>query len=125
MFKVGDKVRILKASLDADKIGQIRKVISITSDSIILEGCRYSWNAEDDTSLELVTNNFMSLKQKIASLFLTEPNKSRQATGITDSSNQLTEEGKDIFLNFLLSKNTEFDTEIVIPLAKAIEDEKK
>jgi len=73
-------------------------------------------------------NSFMSsLKEIVSNLFTNEPQKSRQLAGIVDREGNLTEEGKDVYLNYLLSleKPEGFDTKIVAPVIAEIEKSKK
>ena len=78
-----------------------------------------------ESSLELYKENnssFMSsLKDIVSGFFITEPQKSRLAAGITDKEGQLTSEGKDVYLNYLLSKDTTFDADIVAKVIAAQE----
>ncbi len=70
-------------------------------------------------------NLFMSLQEIVSGLFKTEPQKSRERAGIVDSSNLLTEEGKDIYLNYLLSNDKTFDADIVAPVIAVMDKESK
>lgn len=121
-FSKGDKIRALK-----DCSGAVKGGIYTCKTSSSLEGvnctCTNQW--------ELVTNNnlsnFMaSIKEKFNLLFVSEPEKTFLKAGIiatTDSS--LTEDGKSIFLSWLLKKHgTEFKKEIVDEIIKE-EEEKK
>jgi len=64
-----------------------------------------------------------NLKSKIKNLFRSEPEKSFIKTGIMNESEELTQDGKDIFLSWLFEQNKEeFNEEIV---KKLLESEKK
>ena len=43
-FRVGDRVRIIYAGVDEDKIGQIRKVVYVYNGLVYLEGCKSPWD---------------------------------------------------------------------------------
>ena len=68
--------------------------------------------------------NFMSnLKEKFALVFKTEPHKSFRKAGITDGDDLLTEDGKAIFLKWLLDRfGSDFKSEVVDELMKKDED---
>ncbi len=69
-FKVGDRVRIVNAAMDSDKIGQIRVITGINGSFIYLEGCRASWKLDNDETcpyLELIENDKIKIKIKIPS----------------------------------------------------------
>jgi len=68
-----------------------------------------------------------SLKEIVAGLFTSEPQKSRQKAGITDAQGNLTSEGKDIFLNHLLNGGTaaDFDSKIVLPVVAEMDKSSK
>lgn len=76
-------------------------------------------------------NSFMkNLKEIVSGIFATEPQKSRQAAGIVDKEGKLTADGKDVFLDFLLSKENPadengFDKKIVAPVLAEIEKNNK
>ncbi len=80
-------------------------------------------------SVRLYKNNksiMSNLKEIVSNLFTTEPQKSRQIAGITDKEGQLTSDGKEVFLNYLLSKDDgAFDKTIVKPVVEEIEKSKK
>lgn len=73
-----------------------------------------------DELLELIetkNKNNMSLKQKFNNLFTKEPQKSFRKAGITDGSDILTDDGKAVFLAWLLGKNADaFKAEVVDPI---------
>lgn len=82
-----------------------------------------------DEHLEFFNSNKNSImtdvKQAFNQLFLKEPQKSFQKAGVTDGSNQLTSDGRDIFLAWLLEKHgDDFKKEVVDPILKSQEDEK-
>lgn len=66
------------------------------------------------------------LKDKFAALRKSEPEKSFIKAGILDSNENLTLEGQEVFLNFLLGKfGADFKTEIVDKILAADEADKK
>ena len=126
-FKIGDKIR-MKSSCSGAVCGQIYTLYETNQGlcTKLEEGnnaCGCSCNEE----WELVTNNqstMSSLKDIVSGFFITEPQKSRLTAGITDKEGQLTSEGKEVYLNYLLSKDTSFDAEIVAKVIAAQEKNK-
>lgn len=129
-FKVGDKVRIKQIEsgyntgtvLFVDDMlrycGLETTIRQINGYGILLDcdGGKWNWVKE---WLELVDNKNknMSLKEKFASVFLKEPEKSFRKAGVTDSDGVLTSEGQNVFLSFLLKKNGDaFKSEIIDPI---------
>lgn len=141
-FKVGDEVR-LKASAIAEKgfvdwkrnlgnmgkITETEKLLSWTTNLgfRVCFGDDYV-NAEEK-HLELVTptgKNIMSnLIEKFALAVKAEPAKSYRKAGITNGDDVLTDDGVKVFLTWLLAKNPDFKTEVVDPILKDKEEEKK
>lgn len=119
-FNVGDEVQILNAYVDSDKIGEIRRVVHVDSGDIYLEGCRKPWSRYNaDKYLRLINKQTImsSLKDKFSLIFKNEPEKSFRKAGITDSSDSLTSEGRDLFLAYLLKKHgDDFKKEVVDPI---------
>lgn len=90
---------------------------------------KYSWEIswENEREIEILksSNKFMNIREKFHTFFLSEPLKSFRKTGITDSNNELTDDGKAVFLSWLLNKHgEEFKTQVVDVLMKE-EEEKK
>lgn len=133
MFKVGgDRVVVLETGcIEQAVVGSIGTVEQVTTTGIITKIKEFGKGYGYNNDWYQLINNFStmsSLKQKVAQLFLTEPEKSFQKAGIFDSSNQLTEDGQSIFLTWLISdKDTKdkFNTAIVQPLLAQEEAEKK
>lgn len=129
-FKVGDKVKI-KSGIDGiEEFFPCEAVFkgesTNRSDCIVVErmdGVRGSgqngyWDfyKKNLIYLELVNKpkSMSNLKEKFVNLFLTEPTKSLRKAGVVNGDNQLTTDGQEIFLNWLLQKNQEaFNTEVV------------
>jgi hypothetical protein len=66
---------------------------------------------------KLKQNKMTNLIEKAKLLVMSEPQKSFRKSGITDGDDQLTQEGKELFINWLFKKNQdEFNKEIVQPL---------
>lgn len=62
----------------------------------------------------------MDLKSKFTGLFLQEPEKTFRKAGITTEGGELTEDGQEIFLQWLLKLNGDaFKTEVVDPILAA------
>lgn len=67
-----------------------------------------------------VKNMIDNLKTFFKNLGVTEPEKSRRAADITDDQGDLTSQGKDLFIAYLLTKNeADFDTTVVQPILAA------
>lgn len=129
-FKIGDRVKLINilssnATYGCLSIGALFIVegedLSSTHNVLVSDGSRQIWLNRDE--LELVESNNinsnMSIKQKFAEIFMSEPNKSFRKAGITNSDYSLTTEGQDIFLQWLLKKNGDaFKTEVVDELLK-------
>ena len=139
-FKSGDKVRIVSVSPYNSKgytsskhqfIGTETVIMSIfhedSSYPYHLSGV-YTGNAgyEDwsDQELELVEHKSnktkMNLKEKFSLLLTGEPQKSFRKAGITNADDMLTEEGKTVFLSWLLNTKygDEFKKDVVDELLK-------
>jgi hypothetical protein len=68
---------------------------------------------------QLIKEKIMDLKEKFLTLFTQEPYKSFKKSKIVDEKNMLTDEGTEIFLNWLLMKYAdEFKKEVVDKLLK-------
>lgn len=66
------------------------------------------------------------LIEKAKLIFKSEPQRSFQKVGVTDAQDNLTEEGKDLLLNWLLTKNgDEFKKAVVDPILEEEKKEKK
>ena len=121
MFKIGDKVRVIdnKAGHDLE-IGDTFNIIEINEGSYYY---REHWMvyAQD---IELIESSdskgtLMNLKEKFVAAFLSEPEKSFRKAGITNGDGLLTEDGKTVFLSWLLKANGDkFKTEVVDELLK-------
>lgn len=77
--------------------------------------------------IKINNNNIMSdIKTKFATMFLAEPKKTFRKAGITNGDNILTEDGKTVFLGYLLEKfGDDFKKDVVDPMTKEDEEEKK
>jgi len=65
-------------------------------------------NQTKENQTNLITNiknNMPNLMEKVKSLYISEPNKSLQKFGFTTQSNELTSEGREVFINWLFEKN--------------------
>lgn len=69
---------------------------------------------------DIIKNKTMSnIKEKFSLIFKSEPQKSFRKAGITDGDDLLTEDGKTIFLSWLLTKHQdEFKKDVVDELLK-------
>lgn len=69
-------------------------------------------------------NKIMDLKEKFLLSITKEPQKTFRKTGITNGDDLLTDDGKEIFINWLFQKNKdEFKKEVVDDLLKEKEEE--
>ncbi len=138
-FKIGDKVRLKKQNSGNNFPGEAEYMGDSTTSSLSVvlkrddgksgSGQNNWWNFDKAELhlLELTKPFYMpNLIEKAKMLFTSEPEKSFQKTGITDSSNNLTPDGAAVFLNWLLTQNKDaFNTAVVQPLLAEQEKEKK
>lgn len=116
-FKVGDRVQITHAlsHVDTPHVGKVATIrgehnANSMKDWFYLQGIGFAM-VEDQ--LQLVethgseTTFIQNLKQAFASVFKGEPQKSFKKAGVTDASDVLTEDGKSVFLSWLLKKHGE------------------
>jgi hypothetical protein len=101
-------------------IGNKYKVMAVSGSCIYLEETgNESWTS---SYFEIISNNSitnMTLAQKLALAFKSEPEKSFIKAGITNMDGTFTTEGQTVFLAWLLKKNGEaFKTEVVDVLIK-------
>ncbi len=67
-----------------------------------------------------------NLLQKAKDLVTPEPQKSFRKLGVVDTNDNLTSEGKELLLSFLMKKyGKEFNEEVVQPILKQEEESKK
>ena len=82
-------------------------------------GNQLSWWCEEgslDFKNSIKIKN-MSLKDSFRSAFKSEPEKSLQKTGITNSADELTSDGQTVFLGWMLKKyGADFKKEVVDPI---------
>lgn len=64
------------------------------------------------------SKNTMNLKEQFALAFKKEPQKSYIKAGIMDSDENLTDDGKDIYLDYLMNNDTDFKKDVVDPILK-------
>ena len=77
-----------------------------------------------NSSKSLTPNRMADLKEKFALIFTSEPKKSFRKAGITDGDNFLTDDGKSVFLAWLLDKlGDDFKKEVCEELLKKEEKE--
>ena len=101
----------------------LAKVVGLLNDYIFVEYEDKDFNkvclAFESNCLELIESSdskgvIMSLKEKFALAFKSEPEKSFRQAGITNGDDLLTDEGQSIFLSWLLKKNgDDFKKEVV------------
>lgn len=131
-FKNGDRVERLNGKNGPFAVDMTGTVVAINSDgSVDVQvdhlGGRIV-NGNDSTNLKLiksnnVTNN-MNLIEKAKLAFKSEPEKSFIKAGVMDSNENLTFDGKELFLTYLLQKNKDdFKTTVIDPILA--EDEAK
>jgi hypothetical protein len=137
-FKTGDKVVVISKigewfngkhySLQFIDIGEIYELVS----DFETDGMKY-WTLGGDkwafefslAPLKPLINNFnnMNIKEKFLTSLKKEPEKSFRKAEITNGDDMLTEDGKAIFLTWLLQKNgADFKKEVVDEL---LEEQKK
>lgn len=119
-FKIGDQVNIIRVNSRAthpEGVFELTK-FCLPSDSfgttMCGDGFSISWY-----KFELINNKTMNIKEKFVTVFLSEPEKSFRKTGITNGDGLLTEDGKTVFLSYLLKKyGDDFKATIVDELLK-------
>lgn len=131
-LKVGDRVRgdiSVCSKLENGAIGFITK---IEHEYFYINDCWHPWSMTGQLEIieEVINQNqnkFMDLKQKFASLFLKEPQKSFRKVSVTDGQDLLTQDGATIFLSWLLhSKHAEeFKKDVVDAMIAEQEASKK
>lgn len=133
-MKIGDKVRYRSKFRTSGPIGfgnGITTIKCMRGKSFYLfdigiysgERCpcgKHTWTVSEG-QLELVTSDnksiMASLKEKMALVFKGEPEKSFIKAGVMNNSEELTEDGWEIFGTWLLKKNgADFKTEVVDPI---------
>lgn len=79
-----------------------------------------------EETLTKSTTFMSSLVQKFADLFIKEPQKSFRKSGVTDTNDQLTSDGKELLMNWLLAKHKdEFLKDVITPILEAEEAKKE
>lgn len=139
MFKVGDEVVVKKVTHTKDSdgcdrskaiyIGKVFKVVCNTAHFY-----PYLYHLENtggtdwvEEELEL-KNKIMNVKDLYLSLFVSEPQKSRQKAGIVDKDNMPTEDGLKMMVKWLLDNNpnvADFDAKVVQPIIEQMDKECK
>lgn len=115
MFKVGDRVRIVKntsTNTDYDKyVGgtyKIKRVYSSEPDKYELDndGELLVWSDEElEPAYQSNPNSMSSLKERVKALIKTEPEKSLHKAGFADINDDLTEEGKAILDDIIFEEH--------------------
>lgn len=86
---------------------------------------QFFFSEKQPTFTSLTKKTMSNLVRKFRQALKSEPFRSFQKTGVVDSDDNLTSEGKDLFLNFLLEKHKDdFKTSVVDALAKELENKK-
>jgi len=130
-FKIGDRVRCIDPYYTwlKERETQVFTVskYSDDNDGIIYVKDEHGEEAGGyrETRFELInplTPDNMSLTKKFAQIFKSEPQRSFNKAGVTDSGDVLTEEGTTVFLSWLLQKyGDDFKKEVVDPILKEAE----
>lgn len=124
-LKKGD---IVRARLCSGKIVE-GQVLDPDSDNGIkvedksMPGCPWYFGRED--ILDVTNKNNMNIKEKFLTLLKREPFKSFRKAKITNGDDILTEDGRDIFLSWMLMRNgADFKKEVVDELLEEAKDDK-
>lgn len=120
-FRVGDRVR---ASIDCSGAvkGQIYTIGTVNGDMALMTSnfpiscctCSHTW--ELITKLEDNINKKMNLIERAKLAFKTEPAKSLIKTGFFTADELPTTEGTQVYLAYLMKKDSAFKTEVVDPI---------
>ncbi len=127
-FKVGDIVRVTHIKYPMER-GKITIASPANSGGMYCVQNLVGSNAEDwyyshDITLieSINNNNNMNIKEKFVLALTPEPQKSFRKAGITDGDDILTEDGKSIFLSWLL--NTKYAEEFKKEIVDSMKEEK-
>lgn len=135
-FKIGDKVRLINnQNVSSFSVG----IIGVIESEERYENYRayysvnFGYNANQliwANCLELIDKiNLMNLKEKFVLAITPEPKKSYRKVGITDGDDVPTDEGVRIIIGYLLHNPDktikDFKTDVVDPILKEKEEEKK
>jgi len=121
-FKVGDKVRCKwNDNGSSNYVGSTGTVTSVNHSHTYPYDTTIGPFAFRDAELELISADnpikSMGLIEKAKLAFKSEPEKSFIKVGVMDSNENLTTEGKELLMHFLLEKNKDaFKTEVVDPI---------
>lgn len=123
-FQIGDRVvriNTRNGNLNVDDTGVVEKIqyeggsfmITVRADKDGSSGP----DRHDECNLQLISsvnNKNMNLIEKAKLAFKKEPEKSFIKAGVTDSNENFTTEGKELFLTYLLQKNKDdFKTTVI------------
>ncbi len=126
-MKVGDKIRVTPIKSIAELPRGEYTVTSIDHDSfdVGIKGKPYYTLDSDYYEIKILTNNMSNIPEAFSLAFKSEPEKSFRKAGITNGDDLLTEDGKTVFLGWLLNthKNA-FKTEVVDAILKEQEEKK-
>lgn len=128
-LKIGD---IIQSNVEGTyEKGTTFRVVGTFEDKIITEELRgrgemsYTlYYAHNLTLIKSTNNNTMTnLITKFKSIIKSEPNKTLEKAGVIDSNDNLTSDGKELFINYLFEKSkADFTKEVV---EKLVEDNNK
>lgn len=146
-FKIEDEVKIIYSrgsTQDNYLLGKIGIVKCIHADSDlgiefpdsfpgqhdcngIIKSGQGRWFEVNQLELIKSKGNFMgSIRDFYKSITKSEPEKSLNKAGLTDSNDVLTNEGREVFIAYLLEQNkTAFKTAVADPIIAAKADEKE
>ena len=65
----------------------------------------------------------MNLREMFVLAFKKEPQKSYIKAGIMDTDENLTDDGKDVFLTYLINKDADFKKEVVDPILASMKEQ--
>lgn len=130
MFNIGDRVRRVQRSTMPDAHELIGDVGTVTDVDSRYVHVKIDKNGQTDqvylSRFELIKSNnkIMSLIEKAKLAFKSEPEKSFIKVGVMDSNENLTIDGKELLLTYLLEKNKDdFKTTVVDPILAEQEKE--
>lgn len=125
-FKKGDKVVRMGDTYKTIYKGGVYEIADLYSPDgtvqfMIFDANRNQISCDPIYFQKVSTNlNNMSLKEKFATAFKSEPEKTFRKAEITNGDDFLTEDGQNIFLSWLLKKHgEEFKKEVVDKLTKS------
>lgn len=130
-MKIGDAVKcICETSTNYKRIGEVVHVSSdyleVRYDDGELGKGKIKYYVITCNPINKVVSKIMGIKETFLRGLMSEPQKTFRKAGITNGDNLLTQEGTEVFLNWLFQKNSDaFKTEVADVIVTEQQEEKK